>query len=49
MNKQRWEQNFIDVCEYLTAHECALTEIPKDIRGQSGTLLYRWAMDMWKG
>ena len=48
MNEKRWEQNYKDVCAYLSEHKCGLTEIPEGKRGRSGTLLHRWIMDMWK-
>ncbi|MCM1508412.1 MAG: helicase associated domain-containing protein [Ruminococcus flavefaciens] len=48
MNEKRWEQNYKDVCVYLSEHSFGLSEIPEDERGQSGTLLHRWVMDMWK-
>lgn len=45
MKRDRWWENFEDVCSYLKEHQCALSDILDDAVTRNGVAMRRWVRE----
>lgn len=48
LNTNLWQQNYDEVCAYLSKHNCGLNDIPDDAVNSHGKNLKRWLYEMYK-